>query len=199
MQNSYSIVCQNEVSQKDILVGRLRETLRVGETVRLSSGMKSNLYVDGKLITLDPEGCFLIASVLFEILRNTEFEAVGGLVVGADPIAASLVTFGYTKGRSIRAFMVRKERKKHGMEKLIEGHLNPGAKVIMVDDVITTGRSMLRAISAVEEARCHVVKVIALIDREEGGGKKLRELGYDFEPVVRIQDFGLDVEVKTFW
>jgi len=182
-------------SYRDRLLEKIKkEALEVKTERKLSSGRKSGFYIDGKLITLDAEGAFLTAKAFYDALDSVEFDAVGGLTIGADPIVASLAVLSYINGRPIPAFIVRKEPKVHGTMKLIEGRLVRGAKVVLVDDVATTGQSILRAIDAVEGEGCQVVKIIVLVDRQEGAGEKFKALGYDFDPIFTRKGLGISDE-----
>ena len=139
----------------------------------LVSGLKSNYYFNCKPTTLDPEGMNLIGSLVFEMLADSGVTAAGGLTLGADPIANALSVISFQKGRPIKSFIVRKEVKDHGMMYGIEGNIRPGEKVVILDDVITTGGSTIAAIERVETAGLHIERVIALIDREEGGRENI--------------------------
>ena len=152
----------------------------------LTSGKKSNYYFDGRLLSLDPEGAYLTAQALLPLVRASGAKAIGGPTLGADPIVASvsLVSHLEAGAGSVPAFIVRKEAKQHGMGNAVEGHLAAGAKVAVVDDTCTTGGSLFQAIEAAESAGCTVVKVLAILDRCEGGGEELRNRGYDFTSLL---------------
>lgn len=150
----------------------------------LSSGVRSSFYFDGRMVTLWPEGAYLIGKKIFDILAEAGADAVGGMTVGADPIAAAVALVSYLEGRPIPAFIVRGDVKTHGTQKRIEGPLKPGSRVAIVDDVITTGGSVLRAIEAAEEQGCNVVKVVVLLDRQQGGSDEIRRRGYDFASIL---------------
>ncbi len=151
----------------------------------LSSGAKSSYYVDGRIFTTRPDGAYLIGKEIFERLAEKEVDAVGGLAIGGVPIAIAVALVSHLEGKPIPAFIVRKEAKEHGTRRKIEGNLPPkGGRVAIIDDVNTTGDSVIEAIEAVEAAGCQVVKVIALLDRHQGGSDKLRERGYDFSSIL---------------
>jgi orotate phosphoribosyltransferase len=139
----------------------------------LASGNKSNYYFNCKPTTLDPEGMNLIGTLLFNMLKDSEITAAGGLTLGADPIANALSVISYQKGKPIKSFIVRKDAKDHGMKSSIEGNIKPGEKVVIIDDVITTGGSTIIAIEHAREAGLIVDRVITLIDREEGGKENI--------------------------
>ena len=122
----------------------------------------------------------MVGKAVFDEVSGIGVDAVGGLVIGAALIVSVVASISYQEGKPIPTFIVREEPKAHGTKKQIEGHLKPGSRVAIVDDVITTGTSVFKAIKAVEAATCKVVKVIALVDRHEGGSDELRRQGYDF-------------------
>ena len=150
----------------------------------LTSGKKSSYYFDGRLLSLDPEGAYLISQAIIPLLEQAGAQAVGGTTLGADPMVAALALASHIKGRSIPAFIVRKESKTHGTKQNIEGPLEPGTNVAIVDDVCTTGGSLFHAIEAAEEAGCSVVKVVSILDRNEGGSDEMRKRGYNFSTLL---------------
>jgi orotate phosphoribosyltransferase len=139
----------------------------------LASGRKSNYYFNCKPTTLDPEGMNLIGMIIFEMLKDTDITAAGGLTLGADPIANALSVISYQKGKPIKSFIVRKDVKDHGTKSAIEGNVNPGEKIAIIDDVITTGGSTITAIEQARKSGLNVEMVITLIDREEGGRENI--------------------------
>ena len=174
---------------RDRLLQLIRERAFRRGDFTLTSGRKSSYYIDGKQITLSAEGSHLLARLLYEKLRGSGVEAIGGLTLGADPIVGAVAAISQAEGHPLDAFIVRKEPKGHGTRRRIEGPLRQGAKVAVVDDVITSGGSLIKAIEAVtEEAGAEVVKVICLVDRQEGAEESLGKLGYKLEPVFTIRD-----------
>jgi orotate phosphoribosyltransferase len=145
----------------------------------LASGKQSDFYIDARLTTMSPEGLSLIGGFGLSTLRAAgwDIDAVGGLTLGADPIAYAISYASFGSDRPLKAFTVRKESKGHGTKKLIEGPLEDGDRVAIVEDVITTGDSALRAIAAVRSANSVVVGVLALVDREEGGRQAIEHAG----------------------
>ncbi|MDP2269022.1 MAG: orotate phosphoribosyltransferase [Deltaproteobacteria bacterium] len=139
----------------------------------LASGRTSNYYFNCKPTTLDPEGMNLIGMIIFAMLADTDVAAAGGLTLGADPIANALSLISYQQGRPIKSFVIRKEVKEHGTKSAVEGEMQPGEKVVIIDDVITTGGSTLTAIERAREAGLIIDRVVALIDREEGGRENI--------------------------
>jgi orotate phosphoribosyltransferase len=158
---------------------RLAQILRTKSLMRgdftLSSGKKSNYYLDCRLTTLDPEGAFHTGYAVFELLNamGVKADAIGGLSMGADPIVSATIMVSFIEKKPIRGFLVRKERKAHGRQKRIEGIDGPVENVVIVDDACTTGASTQDAIDAAVEAGYKVVAVISLVDREEGGSEML--------------------------
>ncbi len=152
----------------------------------LSSGAKSKYYVDCKLTTLDPEGGWLVGEVMHALIQNEarnqriNIDAIGGLTMGADPIAFAVGMYSFTAkdAQPLRPFIVRKTPKSHGQAKLIEGNFKSGDVVVVLDDVITRGDATINAINAVVNAGGKVAFVAVLVDRQEGGRQKIEEMGY---------------------
>ncbi len=146
---------------------------------KLASGKESDFYVDARLTTMSPEGLALIGPLGLATLRKTgwQVDAIGGLTLGADPISYAISYASAASDHPLRAFTVRKEPKAHGTGKLLEGPIVEGDRVAIVEDVITTGGSALRAIEAVRSARASVAGVLALVDREEGGRQAIEKTG----------------------
>ena len=161
-----------------------RGAIKYGEFT-LTSGKRSGYYFDGRLLSLDPEGAYLIGQAILPILQDAGAEAVGGTTLGADPIVTAVAVASHETGPAVPAFIVRKESKEHGTRQNIEGPLVAGARVAIVDDVCTTGGSLFHAIAAAEEAGCTVVKVLAVLDRREGGSEEMRRRGYDFVSLLQ--------------
>lgn len=158
--------------------------------VTLSSEKKSSYYIDAKQVTLMPEGLTLIGRVILDMLKDEEFDAIGGLTIGADPIVAAVGVVSYLANKPVQTFIVRKEPKKHGLQKNIEGPvLKPNSKVVIVDDVMTSGSSALKAIAAAQQAQCRVVKVLALVDRLEGARENLARSNYELISIFTKDDF----------
>ncbi len=141
----------------------------------LASGRLSNYYFNCKPTTLDPEGMNLIGAIIFDMVKDTSITAAGGLTLGADPIANALSVISYQKGKPIKSFIVRKDVKDHGTKSAIEGSVQAGDRVLIIDDVITTGASTITAIEQARKAGLIIDGVITLIDREEGGRENIRQ------------------------
>lgn len=170
------------------LLKLLREKAVVLGKVCLSSGKESDYYLDERVVTLSAEGAYLTARIILDILKDIEVDAVGGMTVAADPITGAVTAISYAEGRPLSGFIVRKEPKGHGMAKQVEGPIARGLKVAIVDGTMTTGASVLKAIEALENEGCQVVKVVLLIDRLEGGREKIQSKGYDFSAIFTRDD-----------
>jgi orotate phosphoribosyltransferase len=158
----------------------LKERSVLRGTFKLASGRISNYYIDCRRTTLDAEGANLVGTCILALLEREGLKpaAVGGLTMGADPIATSVSVLSWQQGRPIPAFLVRKGAKEHGTGRRVEGWLPEGQEVLIVEDVVTTGGSTLEAIGAVEEAGAKVGAIVAIIDREEGGTERLEKYRY---------------------
>lgn len=177
---------------KPRLIELVREkALRFGDFT-LASGKKAKYYLDGKQITLDSIGAHLIAEGFLETLGSPLPHAVGGMAIGADPITAAIITVAGMRGQSLKGVLVRKEAKGHGTQKFVEGPVQPGDTIAIVEDVVTTGGSSLQAIERVEAFGLKVVSVLAIIDRMEGGAQAFAERGYPFASLLTIRDFGIE-------
>lgn len=153
---------------------------------KLSSGKMSNYYIDLRTITLDPEGGFVIGNVVYDMVKNQKPDAVGGLTLGADPIAYATSLVSYLKNDPIKPFVVRKEPKGHGTGKQIEGNVRPGEKVYILEDVVTTAGSSLKAVKVAREFGLEVLGVITLVDREEGGEENIKNEGLELISVFKV-------------
>ncbi len=149
-------------------------------TFKLASGTMSNFYFNCKPTTLNSEGMYLTGNLLYDIIegrKSWKVKGVGGLTLGADPVANAIAYTSHLKGEPLEAFVVRKEPKKHGTMSWIEGNVTKGDKVVIVEDVITTGGSTKKAIERARECGLNILGVIVLIDRQEGGREAIESLG----------------------
>lgn len=162
---------------------------RRGEFV-LASGRVSSLYIDARLTTMSPEGLTVIGPLGLRALKDAKWnvQSVGGLTLGADPIACAIAYASASSREPIRAFTVRKEAKAHGTGQLIEGAFQPGDRVAIIEDVVTTGASALKAARAISSASGIVAGVLALVDREEGGREALEAEGFELIVLTRASD-----------
>jgi orotate phosphoribosyltransferase len=152
----------------------------------LTSGKKSDHYFEGKRLTLSPEGSYLVGKAILDLLSEADIEAVGGVAIGGYSMVAAVTLVSHLEGRPLPAFIVREETKEHGTRRRVEGHLKEGSRVAIIDDVITTGGSISRAIEAAEAANCKVAKVVVIVDRHEGGSETLKKRGYDFTGLIDL-------------
>jgi len=180
------------LKDKERLLELLKSKALEVRRVTLSSGKTSDYYVDCKRVTLSPEGAYLTARLMLEII-NPDVAAVGGLTLGADPIVASIAVVGHLQGRDLQALIVRKEPKKHGTMSFVEGPtLEKGTKVAVVEDVVTTGASLLRAIERIAAAGYEPVQALAILDRQEGGREALDARGFKLQALFSRNDLCID-------
>ena len=165
----------------------------------LASGGVSDYYIDGKMTEVYSEAVPLIGEVLYQRINGLpDIDAIGGLEVGAVPLTTAAVFSYQLHGRKIEGFWVRSEVKRHGTQKLIEGNLASGSRVVIVDDVFTKGTSAAKAIEAVRGIGCEVVAVIALVDRLQGAAEQFKNMGItNYQPIFTIRDFGVEVESRN--
>ena len=168
---------------KEIL---LAKSYRKGK-FKLSSGRESDFYVDGKQTTLDAEGSYLCGKLIFDVIQgcDVKISAVGGMTLGADPLVTATSIVSYLEKSPIPAFIVRKESKKHGTEAYIEGQSNmpEGGYVALLEDVVTTGGTLVKVIERVEKQGFKVGVIVTVVDRQEGGKEALAEAGYDMQAI----------------
>ena len=168
----------------------LEKSLKVADEpiFELASGKKSNLYIDCRKTTKNARGAYLIGNIIYDKISNLDVDAIGGLTMGADPVADAVAYTSVLKGKLINAFSVRKDAKKHGLKRVIEGDVKNGDRVVIVDDVATTGQSTIEAIENARAGGLHVLKVIILVDRQEGGRENILKHDVDFEAILTKQD-----------
>ncbi len=155
---------------------------------KLSSGKMSKYYVDLKQITFLPEGMYLVGKLIYEMIKPFSPSAVGGLTLGADPISYSIAFVSLLDGDPIKPFVVRKEPKEHGTGRHIEGILSEGEKVAVVEDVVTTAGSSLKAVRACREYGLEVIGVFAVVDREEGGKENIEKEGLNLYSLFTLRE-----------
>lgn len=178
------------------LKARLRELLKV-EALKLgsfvlSSGKTSAYYLDGRVITLTPEGAYLAASLILDAVKSDQVAAIGGPTLGADPIAGAVACLAHLNRIPVKTFIVRKAAKEHGTQRQIEGPALPkGSRVLLVDDVATTGKALIEAKEALDKAGLVAEKAIVIVDRLEGAAANLEKSGLKLESIFTIRDFGL--------
>ncbi|MCI0738249.1 MAG: orotate phosphoribosyltransferase [Gemmataceae bacterium] len=156
----------------------------------LASGKESTYYINSKKAIFYSEAVWLLGEALWEQTRDLEIDAAGGLEVGAIPMAAVLAQRFHQAGRKLEGFFVRKKPKEHGSQERIEGVLKPGMRVAVLDDVLTTGGSVLQAVAEIEKAGAQVAAVVCIVDRLEGARQALGQ--FNFRPLFTIRDFGIE-------
>jgi orotate phosphoribosyltransferase len=170
----------------------LEKALRFGNFT-LASGKKAKFYLDCRQVTLDSIGAKLIGEGFLELLMEPVLpQAVGGMVIGADPITAAILTVAAYQEIPLKGFMVRKQSKGHGTDQFVEGPLVAGDRVVIVEDVVTTGGSSLEAAERVEAVGAAVDGIVAIIDRQEGGAETFAAKGYPFRSLFTARDFGIE-------
>jgi len=175
---------------KELIDLLLDKSLKVADEpiFELASGKKSNLYIDCRKTTKNARGAYLIGNIIYDKISKLDVDAIGGLTMGADPVADAVAYTSVLKGKLINSFSVRKKAKEHGLKRVIEGDVKNGDRVVIVDDVATTGQSTIEAIENARAGGLHVVKVIILVDRQEGGRENIIKHNVDFEAILTKQD-----------
>lgn len=158
----------------------------------LASGKKASFYLDCRKVTLNSQSLPLVGEGMLDLLGGDMPELVGGMAIGADPITAAILTVAGTRGLKLRGIMVRKEPKSHGTKKFVEGPYREGERVVIVEDVVTTGASSLQAIEHCEAVGLKVQRVLAIIDRLEGGREAFAAKGYELTTLFTVRDFGIE-------
>lgn len=178
------------MSAKDKLREEIINKAVVHGKVILSSGKEADYYVDLRRVTLDQVAAPLIGEVLLELTKDWDYEAVGGLTLGADPVATAMMHVATKQGKKLDAFVVRKAEKAHGLQRRIEGPDVKGKKVLAVEDTSTTGGSVLTAVEALKEAGAIVVGVAVIVER--GAAPKIKEAGLEYRAAYQLADLGLN-------
>lgn len=185
---------ETETCLLELLKQRSFRRAPAGQPFTLASGEKSEYFIDGKMTAVCSAGAELIGEVLYEWTKDANIDGIGGLQVGAVPLATAAVIAYQRHGKPIEGFWVRDGLKDHGTKKLVEGGVKPGMRVAVIDDVFTKGGSTLKAVEGVRAFGCEVVLVLALVDRLRGAKKLFEDNGItDFRTVFTIRDFGIDV------
>ncbi len=178
-------------SDRDVLLDHIKSKAIVHERVVLSSGREADYYIDLRRITLDGTAAPLVGRLMRNLTTDLDYDAVGGLTLGADPLATSMLHAAAAEGERLDAFVVRKAEKQHGLQRRIEGPDVTGRRVLAVEDTSTTGASVLTAVEALREAGAHVVAVAVLADRDTGARERVQAEGLDYRTVYDLADLGL--------
>ncbi|MGH3356040.1 MAG: orotate phosphoribosyltransferase [Nocardioidaceae bacterium] len=173
------------------LVEQVKKLAVVHGRVTLSSGREADYYVDLRRVTLDADAAPLVGRVMRDLTADLEFDAVGGLTLGADPVATAMLHTGRADGRRLDAFVVRKSEKTHGLQRQIEGPDVAGRRVLAVEDTSTTGGSVLTAVQALREAGAEVVAVAVVVDRDTGARERVEAAGLEYRFAIGLEDLGL--------
>jgi orotate phosphoribosyltransferase len=179
-------------ADRDALLDQVKNKAVVHGKVTLASGKEADYYVDLRRVTLDAEAAPLIGPQLLDLTADLEYDAVGGLTLGADPVALSMLHAAAVKGRKLDAFVVRKAEKAHGLQRRIEGPEVKGRRVLAVEDTSTTGGSVLTAVEALREAGAEVVAVVVIVDRATGAQEKVEAEGLEYRWLFGLDDLGLN-------
>ena len=178
------------MSSKDQLREEIKAKAVVHGKVTLSSGKEADYYVDLRRVTLDHVAAPLIGEVMLDLTKDWDYDAVGGLTLGADPVATAMMHVAAKQGKKLDAFVVRKAEKAHGLQRRIEGPDVKGKKVLAVEDTSTTGGSVLTAVEALKEAGAIVVGVAVIVER--GAAPKIDEAGLEYRAAYQLADLGLN-------
>lgn len=173
------------------LLQLLKERSLIFGEVTLASGQKSKYYVDGKMILMGSESATLIGELICDAIKDLDVVAVGGPGLGAIPMATAAVIHAHGMGKALEGFSVRKEVKGHGTQKLVEGKLKPGDRVAIVEDVMTTGGSVLQAIEALQQFGARIEAVVCIVDRLQSARERIEGMGLRFLPMFSIHDLGV--------
>ncbi|GGP71443.1 orotate phosphoribosyltransferase [Streptomyces abikoensis] len=177
---------------REALLGQIKDKAVIHGKVTLSSGMEADYYIDLRRVTLDGTAAPLVGQVMLDTTAEFDFDAVGGLTMGADPVATAMLHAAAARGRTLDAFVVRKAAKAHGLQRRIEGADIKGRRVLVVEDTSTTGGSPLAAVEAVREAGAEVVAVATIVDRATGAAEKISETaGVPYVYAYAIDELGL--------
>ena len=187
-----TILKQKERLKQLIQEKAIHKRLTIQKPFKLTSGDFSDYYFRCKLVTQDPEGISLIAEIIYNQIKDQGLNRIGGIETGSIPICTAVAHLSYHKRNPISPFWVRNEKKDHGAENIIEGDLKFGEKIVLVDDVITTGKSLMKAVKIVKELNCEIVEILALVDREQGAKELFAKHELNFKALFEISDFNID-------
>jgi orotate phosphoribosyltransferase len=175
----------------DLLSLLKKEAFKKGKFI-LSSGKESNFYLDGRIITMLPEGAYLTGLIILDMIKHDAIDAFGGPTLGADPIVGAVAALSHIQQIPLRTFIVRKAAKEHGTQRQVEGPaLTADMKVVLVDDVATSGKSLIEAKAVLDAIHVRVERAIVIVDRNEGAKENLQRVGLKLESIFTIADLGV--------
>ncbi|MBU1023812.1 orotate phosphoribosyltransferase [bacterium] len=176
---------------KDKLVEMIKAKALLRGEFTLASGKKSNFYLDLRRLTLDSMGASLIGEMIYKHLEDIDYDCIGGPAVGAVPIIGAVLNYAGSNNIDLKGFFVRKEAKSHGTQKLVDGPVEPGNRVVLVEDTTTTAGSLIKCCDAARDFGLVIVKVLVIIDRMEGARENMKNAGYEYDSLVTVEDLGL--------
>jgi orotate phosphoribosyltransferase len=180
--------------EKSELIELIRElALRLG-TFQLASGKTASFYLDCRKVTLDGKGANLVGAGMLDLIGTDVPDCVGGMAIGADPITAAVITLAFQGGQPLRGFIVRKEPKAHGTGQQVEGPVQPGQRAIILEDVATTGGSLIAAVQRARQFGLVVDRALAIVDRGQGATARLGEIGVTLQALVTLDELGIAPE-----
>jgi len=176
---------------RDRLLQLVKERAVIHREVVLASGQRSSFYIDCKMVLMHSESAHQLGEILYAMTKDLGLDAIGGPEVGAIPMATAAALAYHRHGRSMEGFFTRKEVKQHGTQKRVEGQFQPGYRVALVEDVMTTGGSSMSAVEAVREAGGKIELVVCILDRLQGARQRFEGMGLRFEPIFTLRDLDL--------
>ncbi len=176
------------MTEREELKAIIKERSIMKGDFTLVSGKKSSYYINGKLTTLNSRGLYLTAKLILEECEGLEYDGFAGPTIGADPVIGALLALSAERGLNREGFLIRKKSKEHGTKSLVEGKMGKGVKVILLEDVATTGGSLIRAADAIRNDGGEIVTVVTIVDREEGATETLAEAGYSFSSLYKVSE-----------
>ena len=180
----------NAISDKEKLLNILKKEAFFREKITLSSGKQSDYYIDARRVTLSAEGAYLCAKIILDVVKNDSYEAIGGPTLGADPLVGAIAVLSHQAHKPTKTFIIRKAPKAHGKQQQIEGPLlSDGAKVILIDDVATTGKAFLESLEVLKKNNIKPLKAICIVDRNEGAKEALAKEGCPLISIFSIDQF----------
>ena len=177
-------------SDKEKLLSILKKEAFFREKITLSSGKQSDYYIDARRVTLSAQGAYLCAKVILDAVKDDQYEAIGGPTLGADPLVGAIAVISYQANKPKKTFIIRKAPKAHGKQQQIEGpFLSDGARVVLIDDVATTGKAFLESLEVLKKTNIKAVRAVCIVDRGEGAKEALAKEGCDLVSIFKVEEF----------